>query len=310
MKRLIFIVGFVAWFLVGCYDDKGNYDYKEINTIDGLMFMPTPIVVEEGNSYRYEYRQPAQEELKVTYSPVFTQSMVEGEDNVEYLWTVAYKEGSENVVDSVFTKELELAYPPKQATKYNVKFRLSDKRTGVDHYRDFIMTTKVPFVNSWFILNGPENDRKLSTVEEPDSTNPIISYDAYKDLWNRERFQKAEALSYVNFLTLSDGMDKCESLYVVQRDSVALMLPFVLEDRKDSRSLFAPGANPSNLVYSESHPMSRYAIAVDNNGKFYHSGGSGYYFTGLTEADVQNYVIDKIYMSRSGFTTIWDKMNR
>ena len=310
MKRLIFIVGFVAWFLVGCYDDKGNYDYKEINTIDGLMFMPTPIVVEEGNSYRYEYRQPAQEELKVTYSPVFTQSMVEGEDNVEYLWTVAYKEGSENVVDSVFTKELELAYSPKQATKYNVKFRLSDKRTGVDHYRDFIMTTKVPFVNSWFILNGPENDRKLSTVEEPDSTNPIISYDAYKDLWNRERFQKAEALSYVNFLTLSDGMDKCESLYVVQRDSVALMLPFVLEDRKDSRSLFAPGANPSNLVYSESHPMSRYAIAVDNNGKFYHSGGSGYYFTGLTEADVQNYVIDKIYMSRSGFTTIWDKMNR
>ena len=48
MKRLIFIVGFVAWFLVGCYDDKGNYDYKDINTIDGLTFMPTPITVEEG----------------------------------------------------------------------------------------------------------------------------------------------------------------------------------------------------------------------------------------------------------------------
>ena len=45
MKRLIFIVGFVAWFLVGCYDDKGNYDYKDINTIDGLTFMPTPITV-------------------------------------------------------------------------------------------------------------------------------------------------------------------------------------------------------------------------------------------------------------------------
>ena len=63
--------------------------------------MPTPIVVEEGNSYRYEYRQPAQEELKGNLFPGFYQSMVEGEDNVEYLWTVAYKEGSENVVDSV-----------------------------------------------------------------------------------------------------------------------------------------------------------------------------------------------------------------
>ena len=112
MKRLIFIVGFVAWFLVGCYDDKGNYDYKDINTIDGLTFMPTPITVEEGNTQRDEY-----------------------------LWTVGYKDGSENVVDSVFTKELELAYPPKKTTRYNVKFRLSDKRTGVDHYRDFTMTT-------------------------------------------------------------------------------------------------------------------------------------------------------------------------
>lgn len=88
------------------------------------------------------------------------------------------------------------------------------------------------------------------------------------------------------------------------------MLPFVLEDRKDSRSLFAPGANPNNLVYSESHPLSRYAIAVDDNGKFYHSGMSGYYFSGLAENDVQNYVIDKIYMSQTGFTTIWDKTNR
>lgn len=57
--------------------------------------------------------------------------MVEGEDNVEYLWTVGYKDGSENVVDSVFTKELELAYPPKKTTRYNVKFRLSDKRTAL-----------------------------------------------------------------------------------------------------------------------------------------------------------------------------------
>ena len=38
MKRLIFIVGFVAWYLVGCYDDKGNYDYTDIGdiTITGI----------------------------------------------------------------------------------------------------------------------------------------------------------------------------------------------------------------------------------------------------------------------------------
>ena len=310
MKQLILIFGFVTWFLVGCYDDKGNYDYKEVNTIEGLGFMPEPIVVEEGNSYRYEYRQPAQEELKVTYSPVFSQSMAEGEGDLEYLWTVGYTENSKQVVDSVFTKELELVYPPKKTTKYNVKFRLSDNKTGVKYYRDFTMSTKIPFVNAWFVLNGPENNRRLATVEEPDSTSPIISYDAYKDVWNRERFQKAEALSYVNQLTFSDGIDKMESLYVIQRDSVALMLPFLLEDRKSSRLLFAPGSNPNNLKYGEAHPMTRYSIVVDDAGKFYHAGQSGYYFAGLAENDVQNYRIDKIFMSRNGFTTIWDKDNR
>ena len=99
--------------------------------------MPTPITVEE--EIRIDTSIASQHgKLKVTYSPVFTQSMVEGEDSIGYVWTVkGYKDGSENVVDSVFTKELELTYPPKKTTRYNVKFRLSDKRTGVDHYRDF-----------------------------------------------------------------------------------------------------------------------------------------------------------------------------
>lgn len=71
MKRLIFIVGFVAWFLVGCYDDKGNYDYKDINTIDGLTFMPTPITVEEGNTYRYEYASRRRKKLGDLFSGVY-----------------------------------------------------------------------------------------------------------------------------------------------------------------------------------------------------------------------------------------------
>lgn len=156
----------------------------------------------------------------------------------------------------------------------------------------------------------PGNNRKLSTVEERIPRTRLSVMMLIRICGTGNDSKKRRLCRTWAFLTHTDGQDKYENLYVIQRDSVALMLPFVLEDRKDSRSLFAPGANPNNLAYSESHPLSRYAIAVDNDGKFYHSGMSGYYFSGLAENDVQNYVIDKIYMSQTGFTTIWDKTNR
>ena len=49
-----------------------------------------------------------------------------------------------------------------------------------------------------FILNGPENNREVIYRRDPDSTNPIIRYDAYKVLWNEgERFKKRRLLAYV-----------------------------------------------------------------------------------------------------------------
>ena len=307
MKRIIVILSFVTWLLCGCYDDKGNYDYKDINTIEGLTFDPVPEVVTEGTSYRYTYRQPIQEELSVTYSPVFSQSEVEGEENMEYLWVVSYREGNENVTDSVFTKELTLTYPVRKSSSYNVKFRLTDTKTGISAYRDFTMGTRLPFVHAWFVLNGEENNRKLSTVEDPDSTHAIITLDAYRETWDVERFQKASSLMFAGQVSNTRDMER---LYVVQSDSASFMLPFALEDAKASRNLFAPGLNPTNLAYGVSHVLWRNAIVVDGAGKFYHSGASGFYFAGLAEDNVQNYVIDKIYMSQSGFVTVWDKVNR
>ena len=58
MKNKIYILGLIAFILAGCYEDKGNYDYKKVNGLESITFTPEPEITE--NSYNYKYRQPAE----------------------------------------------------------------------------------------------------------------------------------------------------------------------------------------------------------------------------------------------------------
>ena len=72
MKRLIFIVGFVAWFLVGCYDDKGNYDYAPANNLK-IKGIPTDTAVQS-----YEGLKLVPEYVSIRVSPAGT-GRIEGD---------------------------------------------------------------------------------------------------------------------------------------------------------------------------------------------------------------------------------------
>ena len=38
MRNRIYILGVVAFLLGGCYEDKGNYDYKKVNDTQLISF--------------------------------------------------------------------------------------------------------------------------------------------------------------------------------------------------------------------------------------------------------------------------------
>ena len=42
MKKNIYILGLIAFILAGCYEDKGNYDYKKVNDLESITFTPGP----------------------------------------------------------------------------------------------------------------------------------------------------------------------------------------------------------------------------------------------------------------------------
>ncbi len=306
MKKIIYILGIFTLFLAGCYDDKGNYDYKEVNDLT-IEFTPEATSEGEDYSYSYRYRQPPLDSLKVTYTPVISQTGKDDESNLEFLWEVSYTKDGKKVIDSLYTKELLLKYPPRKASEYRVVFKVKDVSTQIEYYRQLNMKTVVPFMRSWFVLNGPAGDRCLSVIEDPNEEETArITSDVYQDLWGVRRFQKAERIIFADGQGLN--FSRSSSLTVIQPDSVSWLYAFEMLDNKPSRILFPSGFS-QKFVDAFSNNVWRNSVVVDQSRKFYHAGGSGFYYPVKTQPDVENYMVDKMFMSVDGFLTVWDKRN-
>ena len=128
MKTLIYIL--VVLLLASCYEDKGNYDYKEINTVDV--------------SLNEVYAVRLGKDTTVTIIPQLSQSLQENTENLKYAWLhstineMFYAEAlSYNKdLDTVGT-EVNLRFhidPNEKNLKYEHYFRLNvyDEITGIE----------------------------------------------------------------------------------------------------------------------------------------------------------------------------------
>ena len=70
MKRLIYFI--LGLLVASCYDDKENYTYQEVNTLDV--------------SLNKVYAVRLDKDTTVTIIPQLSQSLQENEDNLEYTW--------------------------------------------------------------------------------------------------------------------------------------------------------------------------------------------------------------------------------
>lgn len=264
MKKIVYILFLsvlLAGGLIGCYDDKGNYDYKNINEM-------TYSIIPAGVNGVYRYKQPPVDTLFVTYRPELSQSKAEDESNLEYLWRVSYTKDNAAVSDSIWTKELTLKYPPRENTSYNVMFRVTDISTNISFYESLQMRTVYPYTNAWLVLNGKEGDRRISAVEEPDSTEYVFTADAYMDLGYGRRFENAMSLIYASSFFSDFSAPEC--LQVVQADSLSVMSPFTMKESMSYNNL--PSViveNKLKLLYGLDGGPQGAVILVDENRHFY-----------------------------------------
>ena len=74
-KYIICIVSFIGAALLqtGCYDDKGDYDYHDVNMME--------IVIPE-----IKLRMPKEEAVEVSIVPQISQTLEQNEENLVFQW--------------------------------------------------------------------------------------------------------------------------------------------------------------------------------------------------------------------------------
>lgn len=301
--NLLLLFGIVAFVLGGCYDDKGNYDYKDMNDLV-LQFSPESPT---GNG-QYKYRQPALDTLWVTYSPQIQQSLKENEDHLEFQWLLTYTKGNKQVTDTLNTRDLTLAYAPKVKTSYTARLQIKDLATNTDFYRELNMKTEIPFVKSWFVLHGTSGNRKLGVVENPNNQDSaIVTLDAYESVWGKRPFTNVAHMIYA---PMQNRYPASEEITLIGADELFYMHPFDLVVSKKMNQMMPPGIAHPALSYGVSDDIGSNTIIVDVQNKFYHAGLYGYYFTAKTQPEVSDYLIDKIFITEGRIATLWDKEHR
>lgn len=164
----------LLWGMTGCFDDKGNYDYIPMNNIS-IGNLPEEISVRANVD-------------TIGVSPVVT-SALEGvikADNPDYSFRYRYvvENGSATdnnqwiVMDSSFVKDMRL-FAGMAPRKYNCRFSVTDKRTGVETSASFKLNVGDVLREGWMILcdEGSEQKVRLDMIGVLSENDEVVAYD-------------------------------------------------------------------------------------------------------------------------------------
>ena len=184
MKRLIYFI--LGLLVASCYDDKGNYTYQEVNTLDV--------------SLNKVYSVRLDKDTTVTIIPQLSQSLQENEDNLEYTWlhsTTNHNFYGHGKFDTVgLEKNLNFHIDPEAKNlAYAHYFRLNvyDRITDIEYPVNTTIELIKPYVGSWMILHRKNGQTELGYVEYIGG-DIVVQEDAYYEETGKRFTGKPQAL--------------------------------------------------------------------------------------------------------------------
>lgn len=178
MKIITITLLFLAVFnIIGCYDDKGNYDYKQVNDIE-ISFPP------------YDFRQVIGDTFRLY--PQFTYKYKDTSNlNLKYEWTVGKR---------IIGQNRQLVWKIDTSDQVDIALRV----INIDDQMVYMATTTVRPTsiytkeNSFLVLsekNGKSNLSFIRYVEKTDANGhvikdefnrPILANEVYENIYNKE----------------------------------------------------------------------------------------------------------------------------
>ncbi|GAA4292339.1 PKD-like family lipoprotein [Aestuariibaculum suncheonense] len=151
---------------VSCDEDLGNYDYNDINE-----------VVFGGMEDRYSALLG--ERFQITPQLSFTQDEIANEDDYEYEWLAIIK--SSQVLpaekETFLGTEKDLLLDPVSLlpATYDVKYRVTDKNSGVQWTKQFFLEVGSPIYEGWMLLCDVDGTARLDMLSLIDGEyTPIV----------------------------------------------------------------------------------------------------------------------------------------
>lgn len=172
MKNIVCLL--CALLFIACSDDKGNYDYEEINEV--LVKLET------------EYEVKLQK-MEYKIQPELSQTLSQNRDNLQFTWY--YSDASSNfhgiasiegALDTVSREDFAILSidPEDENLKYEHYFRFNvyDKLTGIEYPFNTKIKLIKPYHGTWTLLHRQDDVTKLATIEYL-GDEPLVSIDAY-----------------------------------------------------------------------------------------------------------------------------------
>lgn len=161
MKKYFVILAVVL--LAGCYVDKGNYDYKEINEI-----------VIDVSDIPTEYNVSQFDELTVAPEVKFTENIIP-EENLEYKWTIYNTHYASSFSEVVGTGRIfnGVITQPSSTSSYILMLEVKDKVTGIAAQQRFTLWISSEIISGWLVVHTKNNMSDLDYIATPNSVPSI-----------------------------------------------------------------------------------------------------------------------------------------
>lgn len=281
-KYIICIVSFIGAALLqtGCYDDKGDYDYHDVNTMD--------IVIPET-----KVRMPKEEAVEVSIMPQISQTLEQNEENLVFQWKRLNPDatlGSDRLADYTnysVGKECKITVEPNESNNIGLMLAVSDKRNGTMWYKQGQVTIIKPFNPCWFVLQEKENKGVLGAIEGTSE-----GYYVYSDVFQSEtgttfpldgkplamtaRREYGGDRASISMMPLFFGLKIVPILTLVTDKDAALFTPSTLEMMYQSDKILFEPIQQGKAIKIDAYKMDKNGELFVNDGKSYFAYMDGF----------------------------------
>lgn len=207
MKKIISFL-LLAFLLIGCYKDKGNYDYTlgTMNEIQSVTFSPSVVKTAEGEVIEVQQALDENDCVRRIEANI-EQSLAKDLDDLDFFWNLTYTDAQGKAVqETIETKGyLELVLPVGKSVSYGVFLQIYDRSTDLSHYAGFKIATRPVFKNSLFVMHGAEGERKIGNIEVIGNETKIYT-DVKSVTHDNNHYQNATGFGYTTFMNIPDDL--------------------------------------------------------------------------------------------------------